>query len=81
VLHQNLKDDYLYKIHAIIDYLGEITQPIFDLRDVIQDKHFKDTTNTKEAKHQWLKEYQGLHAPFDTQKKRIFGLLSDIEKR
>lgn len=68
------------KIHLCLDQLAEFTEPIFDLRDIMERYYLKAYPNDFHfGKMMWLKHYDELHLPFDIQKKKCFKLLDRIE--
>ena len=68
------------KLHLCLDQLAEFTEPIFDLRDIMERHYYKAYTNDENlGKMMWLNHYTELHIPFDIQKKKCFKLLDRIE--
>jgi hypothetical protein len=79
------KHEYANDVLTILQYVGELTDPLFADRDNIEAKHFALIKNPKTAREMFLNEYESKHKPYDQVKKygwdvfyRIMGI-KDIE--
>jgi len=60
-------------------YLGYLSQPAFDVEDIIEEKYFQTYKHSPElAKKLWWDHYESVHRPYTLLKNRLFKLIDDL---
>ena len=77
------QDEYI-ELHKLIvqvlEYVGELSMPAFNIRDEVEKRYFTMYKNSPElAKKLWLDHYHDIHKPFNTIKNRCFSLLEQMD--
>lgn len=86
--HKTLKtlDDKLHtslyeEIVRVLDYLGHLSQPAFNIEDRLEALYTKQYIHAPElAKRLWLDHYESLHHPYNILKNRCFRMLEELDE-
>lgn len=74
--------DYLLLYNRISDtlyYVGDLSKPLFDLSDDIEEKYLVVYKSTPElAKTLWLEHYSSLHKQYNLYKNRLYKLFEEL---
>lgn len=80
-IDDNVHNEFYEEIIRVLDYLGRLSTPAFDIRDEMQAMYFKFYKNYPElAKKLFFDHYGELHKYYDLYKNRCFKLLEDLDK-
>lgn len=73
--------DAMYEqIVRILDYLGHLSTPMFEVADDLEKLYFKHYHNAPAlAKTLWLEHYEFIHHDYNTLKNRCFKLLEELD--
>lgn len=86
--HKTLKtlDDKLHtqlyeEIVRVLDYLGHLSQPAFNIESDLEALYTKQYIHAPElAKRLWLDHYESLHHPYNILKNRCFRMLEELDE-
>jgi hypothetical protein len=76
----NQHEQLFEKTLKILDYVGQLSLPVFLLEDKLEALYISRYPNTPElAKTMWLDHYDTLHHPYSILKNRCFRLLEELD--
>lgn len=68
------------RIIKVLDYVGKLSQPSFDIEDDIERIYTEKYIHSPElAKKLWQDHYELIHHPFDLLKNRCFRLIEELD--
>lgn len=75
--HESLYDDTV----LMLDYLGRLSRPAFDVEDTIEAAYFKEYVGEPvKVKRLWYEHYELIHHPYTILKKRCYSILEDLDE-
>lgn len=82
-LINELTHDKLYEeVIRILDYVGRLSMPVFDINDELERMYVKKYMHSPElGKQLWLDHYGKLHRPYNLLKNRCFRMLEELDEQ
>jgi len=64
------------EIFRILDYVGTLSQSIFDIQDELENEFMKKYKNS----HLWTDHYEIIHKPYNVLKNRCYKMLDELDE-
>lgn len=73
--------NFHHKIIQVLEYVGNLSLPAFNLSDILETEYFKRYKHSPElARKLWTQHYHQVHKPYNVLKNRCFTLLDRLEE-
>ncbi len=73
--------NFHHKIINVLEYVGDLSLPAFNVSNTLETEYFKRYKNAPEmARKMWTTHYHNVHKPYNVLKNRCFTLLDKLEE-
>ncbi len=80
IIDDKTHTEFYEDIIKVLDYVGRLSMPAFDIRDEMEAMYTKAFINSPElGKKLFLDHYENVHHPYNLYKNRCFKLLEDLD--
>jgi DNA-binding transcriptional MerR regulator len=79
-LSPSFKEILTDRIYEVLEIIGEMSQPIFNRRQEIENRWMRDCSDHQTALEGWIKEYTSLHKPYDKLKDQAYHLFCRVNE-